>query len=355
MTKKPGRQSQRSHGQSTRHRGPPPASMLLCGLLLTACAGSIRHPAAHDCPASRLLPAMGTHWLFTVDLPCSPGSDPVANFNLVAHEIDRLEHVWSTYRPDSETSRINQGAGDWQPVTADTAALLTSAMRIHELTGGAFDPTVGPLMHLWRFTADAAPPPLEDIETARQRVGLDRVRFRSAPQTELLLPAGMRLDFGGIAKGAAAGQVCALLARWFDRVAVDAGGDIVVHTAPGAEPWNITLRNPLDRTAPGTRIILANGAVMTSGTTERFFFHQGRRYHHIIDPRTGWPPPGLLACTVIGPNAAAADALATALIVMGPAAGTALIESLPGWSCRMLLEDGSIIRSSGFPQEITGD
>jgi thiamine biosynthesis lipoprotein len=306
-------------------------------------------------------PVMGTRFVIEVAAP-----DEVTGREACRRtwfRILELEQALSTWRPDSLLSRVNREASE-RPVSLDpeTHSLLRTAGLFVERSGGAFDPTVGPLVRLWRqAAAEARVPDPRARQVARSTVGYsEAVELGPAdrPTIRFLRP-GVTLDLGAIAKGYAA-DVAAwnTLVHGATAVRVNAGGD---HVALGAPPWSpegfeVAVRDPAggetDR-LPGYVFPVTNHGVATSGNYERFTEIDGRRYSHIIDPRSGEPVESpVLQVTVLAPTGTAADAMATALAVLGLQDGLALVEADPDLEALFLeRREGEIvpIPSRGFP------
>lgn len=239
--------------------------------------------------------------------------------------LEPLEQQMSVFRPDSEIQQINQQAAH-QPVEVEPRlfALLQLADQVHQQTEGAFDLTATPLWELWGFAQRQARIPTEaELAEARQRVGWHYVLLNPTNRTIQLTQPGVRLNLGSIGKGYAVDR-CA-------EVLVEAGiEDFLIHggqssvlahgrrwDAPHCQGWPLGLRHPLRTNRRLGELDLKDRALGTSGSGVQFFRYQGRRLGHILDPRTGQPGEGVLSVTVLAPNAAEADALATALFVIG--------------------------------------
>ena len=241
--------------------------------------------------------------------------------------IAELDAALSDYRAGSEVNRLADRAGESVPVSADLYAVLDLALRVGRASGGAFDPTVGPLSALWRAARESGAAPNPDgLARARALVGAEKVSLDSLARTVRLAP-GTRLDLGAVGKGYVLDQALARLQRaGVSRALIEAGGDIVVGDAPPGLPgWRIDVpgaTGEVARLAAG----LTNAAVATSGDSEQFVVIDGIRYSHVVDPRTGLGLTNGLDATVIASDAALADALATAATVLGMEAGLALIE-----------------------------
>ena len=219
---------------------------------------------------------------------------------------------------------------------------MSYAQTVSEQSGGAFDVTIGPLTKLWRRARrEKALPADERVAEARQAVGYQWLKLDPAGRTAQLLRANMRLDLGGIAKGFAADEALGEIRRaGLSRALVRASGDIAAGDAPPGETGWLVGIAPLDPDEPPTRFVrLANRAVSTSGDARQHLFVNGRRYSHLIDPRTGLGIPGRSSVTVIAPRGIQADSLASAISILGPEKGLALAERLEGVSLLMVSED----------------
>jgi len=252
-------------------------------------------------------------------------------------EIHKVDDLMSDYKSDSEISEVNRnGAKTAVQVSQSTYEVLQRSIEFSKLTDGAFDVTVGPLVDLFRIAKDKQTPPTEDeISQAKSKVGFEKLKLDDQNRTVQFTVEGMRLDLGGIAKGYAvdkaieAMQTCGAVGGM-----VDIGGDIRCFGAPpeGRNHWLIGLQNPnLEKDTTGHNIVLklklTNGAVATSGDYQQFVLIEGKRHSHIIDRKTGTNTEGLSSVTIIADNATDADALATAVSVMGTEKGLKLIES----------------------------
>lgn len=247
--------------------------------------------------------------------------------------LDEVNQRMSTYIDESELSRLSRApAGEWLAISPMMLRVLQQARVVSDLTGGAFDITVGPLVDAWGFgpvdTHDQVPDEAA-LETLRQKVGYTKLRLRDSPPA-LWKEAALQLDLSAIAKGFGADYVAEqLAAEGLPNALVEIGGDLRVqgHNAAG-KPWRIGVEQPsFQREGVRQAVELDNGGVATSGDYRNFFRQNGQIYSHILDPRLGRPVErDLASVTVIADNAAMADALATALTVMGKEAALALAE-----------------------------
>ncbi len=320
----------------------------LTALLLTGCHSPSSTQALHRFEFTH--PAMGTLFTLTLFAPdeATAGTSAQAAF----HRIDALEDIMSDYQADSELMLLcDQPAGKPVPVSADLFDVLQRAQQIAELSEGAFDPTVGPYVRLWRFARKrkvlAAP---AEMAAAKAAVGWRKLRLDARARTVTLLVPNMRLDLGGIAKGYSADQALQLLkGRGLPRALVAASGDIAIgDPPPGQRGWKVGITPIGARTNQVARtVLLRNAAISTSGDTEQFIELNGIRFSHILDPSTGLGLTNRIQATVIAPNATATDALATTVCISGAARGLALVDSLPATSALIVIKDSSGTRS--FP------
>ncbi len=302
--------------------------------------GGPEHPldSIHDSPSNYLehysTSAMGCQ--FEVFVPYQRFHRAASAALEIFDELERLEDIMSVYRPASELSQVNAApAGTWRPVSDDLYAVLELARSIAELTDGAFDPTARPLSHVWGFShREGKIPDAELLQRALENVGhrylqLDRGRQAVRKQIDALT-----IDLGAIGKGYALDR-CRdrLLGHGISDVVVHGGQSSVVALGSETEPatndatdspdpmpgWTIGVSHPLIPNHRLGTIRLHNQALATSGSGRQGFIHAGRRYGHVIDPRTGWPPDRFLSVTVVAQNSAECDALATAFFVMSPA------------------------------------
>lgn len=243
-----------------------------------------------------------------------------------------LEDIMSDYRPESELRRLERRPRDWVPVSEELFEVLARAVEIAEVTDGAFDPTVGPLVALWREARRIGRlPDARMLDSARALVGWRRLVLRVGGRDVLLERPGMRLDLGGIAKGYIVERALAeLRKRGVSSALVEAGGDIAVGDAPpGQQGWRIDAPTA-DSLVQARASALTNAVIATSGPGSQFVEIEGKRYSHVVDPRTGLGLTNANYATVIAPDGALADALATALTALGPERVARLLSRYPG-------------------------
>lgn len=306
-------------------------------------------------------PLMGT----IIEISICHSEERQAQFVLqkAFEEMARIENMMSQYREGSEVSRINAQPYDHPvKVSEELFGLLQTSARDNAVSQGAFDITVGPLMKLWPFYKEEIKlPSRQEILDALRSVGTDKIKFNAKEKTVRFTQPDMALDLGGIAKGyavdrairviKAAGVKCAL---------VNAGGDLyALGKKPDGKKWRMGVQHPrkLDRLVCAFDI--EDTAIATSGDYERFFIKEGRRYCHILNPKTGIPASESVSVTIQANDATQADALATAVFVLGPEKGLVLVEKTPGVEGAIIFKGSNgkldVSVSSGFKQRFIVD
>ncbi|MDZ7373779.1 MAG: FAD:protein FMN transferase [candidate division KSB1 bacterium] len=310
-----------------------PSVAFLC-LSISGCSSGSRIPVVEQTKM-----AMGT--FFTVAL-----YGPVETHRAeeaISAAFDTIEAVeaWASGKlPGSEISLLAQYAGkETVRVSSDLDSLLRLAQQVSSASEGAFDVTVGALTHLWGFEdSPSLPPDSGAVDSARALVGYRELC--RGPRGVFLPRPGMRLDLGAIAKGWAVDRAFELLrARGFADLVVDGGGDLrIASSSVTAGKRRVWVRHPRRAGEYFARFPLDSGAVATSGDYERYFLCKGRRFHHILDPRTGWPAWSCASVTVTGPSTALCDAWATAIFVLGPEKGLQAARRIPGLQALVVSE-----------------
>jgi thiamine biosynthesis lipoprotein len=250
--------------------------------------------------------------------------------------VDQLEDQLTVYRDHSEISQLNVRAAE-HPVEVEPRLfeLLSQTVELHQITDGAFDITAGPLSKVWGFTRRAGAIPNEaDIAEALQRVGSQYLQLDAEARTVSFSRPGVSINLGAIGKGYALDRCAELFAAaGVDDVLLHGGNSSVLargsHGATPGQGWAVGVRNPLRPERRLGELQIISQALATSGSGSQYFIHEGQRYGHILDPRTGWPAQGVLSTTVIAPTAAMADALSTAFYVMGPKSVESFCEQHP--------------------------
>jgi thiamine biosynthesis lipoprotein len=268
-----------------------------------------------------------------------PDADPDAAPRLraavdeVFADVDRR---LSTYRNDSEISRFNRApAKEWFPVSSTTAEIVAASLAMSRQTEGALDITVGPLVQLWHFgpaaltdetsSTDLVPPDEAALRAARARVGYGKLDVCLDPPRIRKRVHGLELVLSAVGEGYAIDRVAVALGeRGYMNFLIELGGEIRTSGAgPGGKPWRVAIQRPsTERAEMQSSVLLSNASIATSGDYRRYFEHEGRRFSHIIDPRTGRPIDHALASvTVVADDALTADAWDTALLVLGAERG----------------------------------
>lgn len=296
------------------------AGCALALLLLTACAN--RPPAVQ--PARLSGASMGTTWSASL----APGYANAHVRALIEDELARLTALLSAWEPDSALSRLNHGSGDWQALPAELTQVLGHALELARTTGGAYDPSIAPLVALWGFGPDGArrsePPSAADIAAARSRVDWRRVELDAA-RSRARLPPGMQIDVNSLGPGFALDCIAARLrAHGIDDFLLELGGELLASgRRPDGGDWHVAVEHPQQPIGAYDLVLRLRAAALgSSGGYHSGFIHAGRRYAHTLDPRSGEPVQhALAAVTVLAAHAIEADALAAALLVLGPDAG----------------------------------
>ncbi len=260
--------------------------------------------------------------------------------DLAFNRIAEIENLMSNYKEDSELSMINRKASaEFVPLTQDTFTVIKKAIEFSRLSRGAFDITCGPLCKLWKDAGKSGRLPTnEELEKILNVVGYNKINLNVEKQAlsfQSTSGGGMELDVGGIAKGYAVDEAIRVLkGHGIESALVEAGGDLyAMGTKPGGKHWLVGIQDPLHPDNAETflgKLKIKDCAVATSGDYQRFVVINGKKYSHIVNPLTGWPVKNVPSVTVIASDATTADALATALSVMGAKEGIELAQSIPG-------------------------
>lgn len=291
---------------------------------------------------------MGNRFTITV----VADDEEFANENIQAAitEIQRIETLFTTYRPESQTNRINDNAG-MEPVKVDAEVfnLIQRSVHISAITQGAFDISYGSIdKSLWNF--DQKMTRLPSAKTALKMVHLIDYRniiLDAANQTVFLKEKGMRIGFGGIGKGYAAEMAKKILVKnHVQSGIINASGDLTAWGfQPNGKPWTIGIANPDAPNNAFSYLEISEKAIATSGNYEKFVTIKGKKYSHTIDPKTGLPITGIKSVTVISNNAEFADAMATPIAVMGIKNGLFLVNQIPNLHC-IIIDDFNTIYTS---------
>ena len=266
-------------------------------------------------------------------------------------EVRRFDRMMSLYKDDSEITRVNLAAGKGPvEVSPEMIEIVEAARKISELTDGAFDVTVGPLVVLWQMRLKEGAAPTEtEIESIKNRVGYRNIITDKKASTLFLMKPGMIMDLGGCAKGYVADKVAELLkGRGIDNAIVALAGDIrVMGHRPDGSSWRIGVQHPRDSAKTLTVLELSDKFISTSGDYERYQIVHRKRYHHILDPRTGKPSEGMESVTLVGERGSDGDPLATALFILGPKQGRKIVKKL-GYEAIFVDDKGRVVMTDGI-------
>ncbi len=297
---------------------------------------------------SRIL--MGT----VVELTLMEGENFDAAAEAAFSEIQRLEGLLSSYIPDSDVSKISsEGPVKVAPEVMD---VLDAALRVARLSKGAFDPTIGALAGLWGLSGEkGVVPDRKEVEKLLPLVDYREIYIDRKNSRAGLKKKGMSLNLGGVAKGYIVGRTAGVLkSMGVTKGIVKAGGDLYVFQREGLDqkPFVIGIQHPRAPEKLLAEVHVTSGAVTTSGDYERFFMKDGVRYHHIIDPSTGFPARKSMSVTIVSEDPTIADALSTAVFVMGPKEGMELVERLEGVEAVIVDSQGRVHVSPGLKGRI---
>ncbi|MFZ5688114.1 MAG: FAD:protein FMN transferase [Bacillota bacterium] len=284
--------------------------------------------------------AMNT--FFRATLPANVSAKEKAK---LVDELHRLDALLDRFNPLSDISRINLGAPEAVEVNPLTWQITKDALGLAAKTGGKFDPTIGPLVDLWGLTTHHGmleqitnksspwePPSQDEINKILPLVDYGLVELWDNPYRIKLPKSGMVLDLGGIAKGFVLDRMVYWLKQQGHSFAlIDFGGDVMAYGQhPEGRPWKLGVRHPRKPDEMIAVLQISNRAVVTSGDYQRYRTYNGQRFSHLVDPDLGWPAQELTSVTIVAPTGIVADALSTAIFIMGKENGQALIESWPG-------------------------
>lgn len=320
--------------------------LLIVLFCLTACPGPRNDSMqAH----SESFFAMDTYMTLT-----AYGADAEQALLQAQNRIVELEGLWSVTDTGSDIYRINHSGGQPVAVREDTAELVSFALEMAEKTGGALEPTIYPVLAAWGFTTDGNRVPSgEEIEGFLECVGHHRVHLEDG---HISLETGGMLDLGAVGKGYAGDEAVQVLREnGVSSALLDIGGNIqAIGTKPDGSCWRVGLKDPFSGGVLGV-IRMADGAVVTSGSYERYFIGEdGKRYGHIIDPATGYPVDnGLASVSVIAGEGKLCDALSTALFVMGKDGAEDYWRQHRDFDMIMVMEDGNIYVTEGIKDQFS--
>ncbi len=272
--------------------------------------------------------------------------------SLAISEVKRIENLISDWIPTTQISKVNQNAGV-VPVKVDLEVynLVERAIKISKLTSGAFDISYASMDKIWKFDGSMKEMPTPDaIKKSVEKVGYQNIILNPKDTTIFLKIKGMKLGLGGIGQGYIADKIKALLQeKGCSSGLVNVSGDINTWgKQPNGEAWTVGIINPMNKNKVFATFPLIDSAVETSGSYEKFVNFNGKRYSHIIDPRTGYPASGIISISVFAKQTELADALATGIFVLGIEVGLDLINQLNGIECIIVDDKGGIHASKNI-------
>ncbi len=299
---------------------------------------------------TRILKLMGSR--FDISVVANTQEEGDAYIDLAVNEISRIEKLISSWDPNSQTSQIIQNSGI-KPVVVDNELfqLIKRAIKISELTKGAFDITYASMDKIWKFDGSMTQmPSAEAIKKSIAKVGYKNIVLDNTKHTVFLKLKDMKIGFGAIGKGYAADKAKALLQKKGVKGGIiNASGDLNAWgKQPDGKDWMVAIINPLNKEKVFSWLPVSNGAVVTSGNYEKYVRFNDVLYSHIIDPRTGYPSTGILSATIFTANAELADALATSVFVMGVDVGLDFINQLKGVECILVDKNNKLITSKNI-------
>lgn len=289
---------------------------------------------------------------FDITIVDSDSASAEANIDEIISEITRIENLISDWKPTSQVSEVNAHAGI-RPVKVDREVfdLTQRAVSLSELTGGAFDISFAAMDRIWKFDGSMTKmPTAEAISKSVQKVGYQNIILDKVNMTIFLKNKGMKIGFGALGEGYATDQCRAMmLKKGIKAGIVNGSGDMSAWgKQPDGSDWVIGITDPNRQGELFAVVPLRQGAVVTSGSYEKFVVFNNKRYSHIINPATGYPATGLTSVTVFGPNAEKANGFSTSLMVMGKDAGMKLINNFPEFSCIMITDEGRVLTSANL-------
>ncbi|MES3018732.1 MAG: FAD:protein FMN transferase [Bacteroidota bacterium] len=298
----------------------------------------------------RSVTLMGSRFDFTIVAGDTTEAD--AYIELAIAEVRRIENLISDWRPETQVSEINRNAGI-RPVKVDQEVfeLTERALEFSKITKGAFDISFAAMDRVWKFDGSMKEMPShEAIKKSVSNVGYKNVILDKVTRTVFLKQRGMKIGFGALGEGYAADK-CRdmMIARGVQAGIVNGSGDMSTWgRKPNGENWKIGVTNPIDNNKLFAILTLKEEAAVTSGSYEKYVVFNGKRYAHIINPKTGYPASGLSSVTVIGPGAEFANGLSTSVMVLGAKKGLRLVNLFPGYRAILINDRGSVKYSRDF-------
>lgn len=295
---------------------------------------------------SRVVTLMGSRFELTVVDRDSISAEQ--NIDKAIQEISRIENLISEWQPQTQISEVNRNAGI-KPVKVDREVLYLTqkALYFSKISNGAFDISIAAMDKVWKFDDSMTEMPSEEeVRKSVKNVGYQNIIIDTIASTIFLQKKGMKIGFGSIGKGYAADQARKLLQSFGVKSGiVNASGDISTWgTQPNGKPWAIGIQKPFKENEMAAILYFKENSVATSGSYEKFVEFNGKRYSHIMNPKTGYPSTGLTSVTIIAADALTANGFSTAIMVLGEKEGLKLIQQFPEYQYVLITDKGKIVK-----------
>lgn len=298
----------------------------------------------------RTVTLMGSRWDITIVASDSLSAENY--IDAVIKEVSRIENLISDWKPETQISDVNRNAGI-APVKVDKEVLALTQRAVHmsEITNGAFDISFAAMEKIWKFDGSMMEMPTPGaVKKAVEKVNYKNIIIDTVNSTIFLKEKGMKIGFGALGEGYAADKCRDMMvAQGVPAGIINGSGDIRCWgNKPDGKPWNIGVADPFNRGEVYAVVPLHQSAVTTSGSYEKYAEINGKRYAHIINPKTGYPATGLISVTVFGPSTEICNAFSTSIMVMGKNAGLHLLKNYPAYSCIIVSDKGRFFTSPGI-------
>jgi len=293
---------------------------------------------------------------FKITVVASGEVDSKKYIDIAISEIKRIERLISSWDKNSQTTLINNNAGI-NPVKVDgeLIELIERSIAISKFTDGAFDISFASMDKIWKFDGSVTVmPSKEKVKGSVEKVGFENIIMNKQKSTVFLKKKGMKIGFGGIGKGYAADKAKSLLInKGVTAGIVNASGDLTTWgKQPSGKPWQVGVKNPLNKDKIFSWFSVENRAVVTSGNYEKYIMINEKRYSHIINPKTGYPSQEIISVSIFAPKAELADALATSIFVMGTEKGLDFVNQIATVDCIIVTDNGKIHYSNNIKNEV---
>lgn len=298
----------------------------------------------------RAVTLMGSRFDITIEAKDSLSAEKYIDESIA--EIERIENLISEWRPQTQISEVNRNAGI-KPVKVDKEVirLTQSGIYFSKLTNGAFDISIVAMDKIWKFDGSmTSMPSPEAIKKSVEKVDYQNIEIDTVAATIFLKKPGMKIGFGSIGKGYAADKTRELMeSKGVKAGIINASGDLTTWGKQfNGKYWTVGITNPFKNEAYTEVLKLKRFAVTTSGNYEKFVEFDGKRYAHIINPKTGMPSTGICSASVFGPSAEIANGFSTSIMVLGVDEGLKLLAKFPDYSCVLITDKGEVIKSKNF-------